>query len=169
MRMNRVLAMFFVMALATTAALSVQTKGPSGYTIDAPKGWKVTANPGGIPELLVVGPRAAGFAPNLNVVVSAAPAGVTLAQIRSASPQMLKAMFTGWRALASGETTLAGVKATYLEHTAQMGNPKRTLWLRQVMVVRRGKVITFTCTAPPSGRAALAKTFTAMMKSIRWN
>lgn len=169
MRMRVVLATVLLAVATVPAALCVRTMGPSGYSVDAPKGWKTKANPGGIPEFFVLGPRADGFGPNLNVVTVPAPAGATLQQILAATPQTLKAMFTDWKSLSSGNTTLAGSKAVYLEYTAKMGTPKRTLWFRQVYVIRQGKMYTFTCTATLKGRAASAKTFTAMMQSVRWS
>lgn len=168
MRAWKMAVLVSLMASSASATWAARITGPSGYSLDAAAGWKVKSTPGGLPELFVMGSPVAGFTPNLNVVVIKAPVGVTLDQIAAVTPKTLKSVSTNWKPLATGNTTLGGKRAAFLEYTAEMGTPKRVLWFRQVIVITAGKVCTFTCTALPGRRAASAKAFGAMMKSVRW-
>lgn len=159
------LALFAVLLLvpAAQAAPFVSAKG---YSVTPPAGW--SANKSGVmgTDVIIFTRAPGGFAPNLNVVITPAQPGQTLAQGQAQIAQVYPRLFTQFYMVKTGQEALGGQPALLVVGTYLQGAQR--LSMRQDLVVKNGKVYTFTCTSPVSVQAKYGPAFAQLLHSVRW-
>jgi len=157
---------FCVCLVTVSTARAAPFVSPHGYTLAPAPGWTVNRSGMMGTDVLVYIRVPGGFAPNLNVVITAAPPGgrldTALPQIKAVYPRM----FTGFQMGQTGYGMLGGVRALTLTGTYQQGANR--LSMRQAIAIHSGHVYTFTGTVPVSMQARYAPAFTQMLGSVRW-
>jgi hypothetical protein len=167
-RFTTVVVASMLVLVTATAAIAKTYSSKKGYTIAAPAGWKVDSSGLMGTDLVLMAKPQNGFAANLNVVVTAASPGQTLAQGHSYITQTYPRLFNNYKKLAQGNTTIGGVPAISVTATHSMGTPPRTLRMHQVIAIRRGSIYTFTCTAANADYAKFDAAFKSALKSVKW-
>ena len=156
-----------VLALLVTVAVA-QSGRRNAYLISAPRGWQVDSSGTMGTDMILIAKPYKGFSANLNVVVAQAGPGQTLAQGRKYIDQTYPRMFSNYKKLAQGSTSLNGVPVITVTASHAMGTPPRTLRMHQVIALRRGYIYTFTCTAANADYARFDAAFKAALKSVKW-
>ena len=130
------------------------------------------SGPGSVIKLMSFDlPPVRRFVTNVNVVVTRAPGGVTLAQIAAVYPAQLKALLTTLRGPVSTMTVSlpAGkaLQATYRVLFTFDGR-RVTVQQRQYIVLHGGNNIVVTFSTLPDLMARRSATFTAIARSLRF-
>jgi hypothetical protein len=157
-----------MLALVVTAAVAKTYSSKRGYTITVPAGWNVDSSGTMGADFIAMARPYNNFTANLNVVVAPASAGQTLAQGRAYINQAYPRVFTNYKKLAQGNTSLGGVPAITITATHDMGTPPKTLRMHQAIVLKNGAVYTFTCTAANADYARFDTAFKSALKSVKW-
>lgn len=155
------------------AAIAVAAAKPyvslRGYQITPAPGWEINDSGEMGTDVVISASPSDGFAPNLNVVVGPAPAGISLAHARALANQQMSKILAGYKLVSQSYTTVDGVRAinTVIEHSTGAGG--RRLHLHQVVAIRGGQIYTFSGTSLASNHAKYDSAFNQMLHSIRWH
>jgi len=175
MKSNRSLRVL-LWSMLVTAILPVGAKlsapkavqSAKGYSITPPAGWTMHQNGIMGADMFVAAPPAKGYAANINVVIVPAAPGETLEKDAVKIPQMMPRVLSGYKKLSHSYGTLGGLRALTITANHKMGTPPRLLWMKQVLVLRKGQAYVFTCTALHENHADYRGAFETALKSVRW-
>ncbi len=163
--------LFFLIAFACLAAVpraqAAPFVSPHGYSIAPAPQWQ--ANRSGLmgSDVIIFTRAAGGFAPNLNVVIVPAQPGQTLEQGQAQIAAMYPHAFTQFHMVKTGYEPVGSVRALLVMGTYVQGTSH--LSMRQDIVLKNGKVYTFTCTTPVALQARYAPAYSQMLHSVRWS
>jgi hypothetical protein len=187
------LTAFAVCALGANA-FAAPFQSPNGYRISPPPRFvlrpntnfsfnsdKLRVNNMGY-DAFFMGPHSE----TLTVTIVKAPPQLTLPLVLQYLPQQLERAMsssnssfssnatpsfkqkTKLRVLSKGYTTLGGTKAVTFTSRLEVGAPAKVVTIRQVAVIRGGRMFTFSCTAPASTFASLSPALNRSFASVRW-
>lgn len=165
------LRLFLSIALACLVTvhgtLAAPFVSPHGYSVAPAPGWQ--ANHSGLmgSDVIIFTRAAGGFAPNLNVVIVPAQPGQTLEQGQAQIAAMYPHAFTQFHMVKTGYEPVGSLRALLVVGTYVQGTSH--LSMRQDIVLKNGKVYTFTCTVPLAMQARYAPAFSQMLHSVRWS
>ncbi len=123
-------------------------------------------------KLMALDPKLAqGFATNVNVVVSSAPAGVTLAQLASVYKKQVESLVPGLQGgVSTRVVSLPATQALRASYRIGFNTNGRKLAVQtlQYVVLRGSKSIVITLSTLPGQAAGRGATFDAIARSLRF-
>jgi hypothetical protein len=132
-----------------------------GFSIEAPKFPGAGPKTPGTP-LILSGPPADGFAPNVNVTIQAT--STTAKAFRDLSVGQLKQL--NIRLNSERQLKVSGRDAVELDYEGVLGG-NRTLRFLSLSVIEKDRVILVTCTSTPEAFEGVEAEFRACLKSFK--
>jgi hypothetical protein len=172
--MLRFLSALFVLcgvaavAEAASAATPKPYRSSQGYTLTPRAGWTVSTQGQPAIDLFFLAPVEKEFQANLNVVITKAASSDTLEDIRKQSEAAYESWFDEYQPLDHATVRIAGTDALQLTCSYRKPNDKARTWLRQYVILRRGKAYVFSCTALADSSARYAPLFSGIMGTLHW-
>lgn len=172
MKLIRVALPFSLTIALTLLMVVVVTAKPfrsaKGYTITPPANWHLEKSGFMGTDVVFYAQPMHNFAANINVVVTKAPPKANLESGLVVLNAMYPHVFTGYKRLAQGYTSVDGTRAFYNTALQKPGTPPRQLRMHQVVALKNGLNYTFTCTCLATDYAQSSAAFATALKSIRW-
>jgi hypothetical protein len=166
--LRHLLFVFFLSALLTMQrAQAAPFVSSHGYSFTPAPGWRVNTSGMMHSDVIVLAPSEGAFTSNFSVLLSPALPGQTLEEGQQQIGMLYPKAFTDFKMLSSTIGNLGGVKALDLFGSYRQGTER--LWMRQALVLREGKVYTFTCTSTVATHARYDAAFTKMLQSVHWS
>lgn len=168
MRYLRLSVIVFLVCLVNVhASQAAQFVNGTGYTITPAPQW--TVNLAGLrgADIVIYAQTVKRPLPSLNVVVRSASPGETLQQGLEQVKTMYPRVIPQFKMVKTRYETVDNVRALLIVGTSVQG--AQQLLTRQDIVLKNGKVYTFTCTAPATMQAHYAPAFDQMLHSVRWS
>ncbi|WP_161882883.1 DcrB-related protein [Deinococcus alpinitundrae] len=130
-------------SLLLSAAALAYTDATDGFSVTAPTGWKQSSYPG--TSVVFLAPKTvSAFNPNINVLVQAVPAGVTLKDYDAVTLDQITKLITDGKLISKKAVTLDGLKATQLNYTGRQGQYKLYFTQTYALVGKKAYVLTGT-------------------------
>jgi hypothetical protein len=170
---RRILPLLLIAALGLgTAACGSEDDAVegSGYSVELPDGWSDRTDDASKEspirlDRVFVGPKADGFAANVNVVREPRPENATLEEIEQAGRPQIRAL--GGREISQAKSVeLSGERG--LSHTYRIREGGRALEGEQFIVIHEGRVYNVTVTAATKGFADARRDFREITGSWKW-
>jgi hypothetical protein len=137
---------------ADAETTTVRSDASGGFTIDYPEGWEELAPESELIAVALVAPASDavdGVRPNVNVVVEALRATMSMDEYYESATSISAAVFQDYEVLEEGATSLGGLDARWIEYEATVGG--NSLHQRQVITVHGSDGIVVTVTASVEG------------------